>query len=143
MARIFLLSLVFVIFSCTQKEASTPSQTLNEVIAADNAGDLEKVIAHYADDAILIPSGSNDIVGKNAIREHYRNIFANSSMQLQSTANEIIDVRELTIMRGITTGKSISKTDSSSTAVNDKFLMILKKESGSWKVYRLMWSKNQ
>lgn len=142
MTRIFFLLLVLMV-SCKQKEESTPAKTLAEVIAADNAGDLDKLISNYAEDAILIPSGSNDIVGKNAIREYYRNIFAGSSLQLQWGANEIIDAHELTIMRGITTGKSISKADSSATQVNDKYLMVLKKQSGGWKVYRLMWSKNQ
>jgi uncharacterized protein (TIGR02246 family) len=143
MNKSFVLLLVFIIFSCEQKEDSTPSKTLDEIIQADNAGDLEKVISNYTDDAILIPSGDVDIIGKNAIREHYRNIFLNSAFQLTSTANEIIDARDVTIIRGNTTGKIISKKDSSSTPVNDKFLMVMKKQSGKWKIYRLTWSKNQ
>jgi uncharacterized protein (TIGR02246 family) len=143
MNKSFVLLLVFIIFSCEQKEDSTPSKTLDEIIQADNAGDLEKVISNYTDDAILIPSGDVDIIGKNAIRENYRNIFLNSSMQLKSSANEIINARDLTIIRGNTTGKIISKKDSSATPVNDKFLMLMKKQSGKWKIYRLMWSKNQ
>ncbi len=142
MNKSFVLLLVSIIFSCGQNEDSTPSKTLDEIIQADNAGDLEKVISNYTDDAILIPSGSVDIIGKNAIREHYRNIFLNSTFQLKSTANEIIDARDLTIIRGNTEGKIISKKDSSSAPVNDKFLMVMKKQLGKWKIYRLTWSKN-
>jgi uncharacterized protein (TIGR02246 family) len=142
MNKAFLLLVALITFSCEQKGDSTPSKTLDETIQADNAGDLEKVISNYTDDAILIPTGNVDIIGKNAIREHYRNIFLNSGMQLKSSANEIIDVRDLTIIRGNTTGSLISKKDSTSTPVNDKFLMVMKKQSGKWKIYRLMWSKN-
>jgi ketosteroid isomerase-like protein len=109
MNKAFLLLLSFIIFSCEPKEDSTPSKTLDEIILADNAGDLEKAISNYTDDAILIPSGNVDIIGKNAIRENYRNIFLNSSMQLKASANEIIDARDLTIIRGNSTGKIISK----------------------------------
>lgn len=141
MRKFLLLLTVMASFSCAQKQDSTPSKTLDETIQADNAGDLEKLIGNYSDDAILIPAGSNDIVGKNAIREHYRNIFSNSSFQLSATATEIIDGKDLTVIRGSTTGKIISKKDSSSSTVNDKFLMLLKKQSGKWKIYRLTWSK--
>ena len=141
MKKFLLLATVLAAFSCEQKKDSPPSKTLEETIQADNAGDLEKLIANYTDDAILIPAGSVDIVGKNAIREHYRNIFSNSSLQLNASATEIIDGKDLTVIRGNTTGKIISKNDSSSSPVNDKFLMLLKKQSGTWKIYRLTWSK--
>ena len=143
MNKTILMLLSFAILSCDRKQDSTPSKTLDETIQADNAGNLEKVVENYTDDAILIPASSNDIVGKNAIREHYRNIFLNSTFQLTATANEIIDARDVTIVRGNTTGKIISKKDSSSAAVNDKFLMVMKKQSGKWRIFRLTWSKNQ
>jgi uncharacterized protein (TIGR02246 family) len=141
MNKLVLPLVLFAVFSCAQKQDSTPSKTLDETIRADNTGDLEKLIENYTDDAILIPAGSTDIVGKNAIKEHYRNLFSNSSLELKATATEIIDGSDLTVIRGNTTGKIISKKDSSSAAVNDKFLMLLKKQSGKWKIYRLTWSK--
>ncbi|MER3498144.1 MAG: hypothetical protein C4308_05635 [Chitinophagaceae bacterium] len=138
----FFISACILFAGCGNKEESTPSKTLTEVIAADNAGDLDKVIAYYTEDAILIPAGSSDIIGKNAIREHYRNIFTTSVLQLQASSNEIIDANDWTIIRGNTTGKVIFKADSSATAVNDKFIMVLKKDDGRWKIYRLMWSSH-
>jgi ketosteroid isomerase-like protein len=137
---IFFLA-AFISFSCKNEPAPPPLQTLNDIMQADSAGDVDKVIALYMDDAILIPSDKSDIVGINAIRENYRNIFANSSLQLKATANEIIESGDLAIIRGNTNGNVISKKDSSSVTVNDKFLMMLKKQSGKWKIYRLMWSK--
>jgi ketosteroid isomerase-like protein len=131
----------FILFSCKNEPASPPVQTLNDIMQADSAADVDKVISLYTDDAILIPSDKSDIVGINAIRENYRNIFATSTLQLKATASEIIESGELTIIRGYTNGNVISKKDSSSVAVNDKFLMMLKKQSGKWKIYRLMWSK--
>lgn len=140
LSAIFFLA-AFISFSCKNEPAPPPVQTLNDIMQADSAGDVDKVIALYMDDAILIPSDKSDIVGINAIRENYRNIFANSSLQLKATANEIIESGDLAIIRGNTNGNVISKKDSSSVTVNDKFLMMLKKQSGKWKIYRLMWTK--
>ena len=135
--------LVALFFSCKNEPASPPVQTLNDIMQADSAGDVDKVISLYTDDAILIPSNKSDIVGINAIRENYRNIFSGSTLRLKATTNEIIESGDLTIIRGSTTGNVISKKDSSSVTVNDKFLMMLKKQSGKWKIYRLMWSKSE
>lgn len=132
---------VSIFFSCKNEASLPPVQTLNDIMQADSAGDVDKVISLYTDDAILIPSDKSDIVGINAIRENYRGIFANSTLQLKATANEIIESGDLTIIRGSTNGNVVSKKDSSSVNVNDKFLMMLKKQSGKWKIYRLMWSK--
>jgi uncharacterized protein (TIGR02246 family) len=133
----------FIFFSCKNEPGAPPVETLNDIMQADSAGDVDKVISLYTDDAILIPSDRGDIIGINAIRENYRNIFANSTLRLKATTNEIIESGELTIIRGNTAGIVISKRDSSSVTVNDKFLMMLKKQSGKWKIYRLMWSKSQ
>ena len=139
LCEVFVAILIFC--SCKNQPASAPVQTLNDIMQADSASDIDKVVSLYADDAILIPSDRDDIVGIHAIRENYRNIFSNSTLQLKATTNEIIESGDLTIIRGNTTGNIISKKDSSSVAVNDKFLMMLKKQSGKWKIYRLMWSK--
>jgi hypothetical protein len=45
------LPMLFYVFACEQKQNS-PSKTLDETIQADNAGDLERLIDNYADDAI-------------------------------------------------------------------------------------------
>ena len=141
---ILIFFLAVFVLSCKQNDtaSSTPSQTLHEIMQADSTGDLEKVISLYTEDAILIPAASADIIGKNAIREHYRNIFAGSKLLLQSSTNEIIESSDWTIIRGNTTGNLISKTDSTAAPVNDKYLMIMKKQSKKWKIYRLMWAKN-
>ena len=141
--NIILTLFAFILLSCKQNPSLTPAQTLDEIMKADSTGDPDKVASLYAEDAILIPSGKADIVGRNAIRENYRNIFANSIVQLKATANEIIESGEWTIIRGSTNGNIVSKRDSTSAQVDDKFLMMLKKQSGAWKIYRLMWSKNQ
>jgi len=140
MATLFLAGFIL---SCKNETSSAPVQTLNEIMQADSAGDVDKVVSLYSNDGILIPSNKGDIIGINAIRENYRNIFANSVLRLKASANEIIESGDLTLIRGTTTGIVISKKDSSSVTLNDKFLMILKKHSGKWKIYRLMWSKAQ
>ena len=81
--KIILALFLFILFSCKQNPSLTPAQTLDEIMKADSTGDPDKVASLYADDAILIPSGRADIIGKNAIRENYRNIFANSRLQVK------------------------------------------------------------
>jgi uncharacterized protein (TIGR02246 family) len=123
--------------------AVSPIETLNEIVKSDNAGNLEKIATLFTDDAILIPAGRKNATGKNAVREVYRNTFANSDLQLAMTAAEVMESGDFAIIRGNVTGTATPKNSGGPITVNDKFLMILKKESDGWKVHRWMFSSDK
>src|SRR5262245_14011482 len=50
--------------------------TLQRLIAADNARDLEAVLACYSDDVTWLPPGEPPVSGKDAVRARYGKLFA-------------------------------------------------------------------
>jgi uncharacterized protein (TIGR02246 family) len=138
-----LSSLLFLfIISCKPKR-NDPAYTVHEIIKADNAGDIEKVLSLYTNDAVLIPAGKANIIGKDLIRKNYETIFSTSRLELHPLVIEVTRSGELSVIRGIISGNVLNLKDSSSAIVNDKFLMALKNIEGTWKIHRLMWSKNE
>jgi len=145
--RLFKLShiayfILLVIVSC-KSDRDSPDRTLSEIMNADNAADVDKIVSLYTADAILMPAGKPNITGSEAIRKNYENIFSVSKLELTATPDEVHESEEFAIIRGTTTGKVHNLKDSSVINVNDKFIMMLKKIAGEWKIYRLMWSKNE
>jgi ketosteroid isomerase-like protein len=140
--KYLLLLFLTILFSCTD-EIRPPVETLNSVIEADNRGDIEAVLAHYTDDAILMPPGKAMISGKEAIRKNYATIFESSALQLYPVIEEIIQSDKLTVIRGAVRGSVTAKSNKAITPVNDKFLMVLSKRSSAWKISRLIWSRNE
>jgi len=137
------LLFIALLFSCqADRQNSNPAEVLKWIIQADNKGDLEKVMALYDKDAVLMPAGEENITGQAAIRENYKTIFETRDLQLHPRINELIETGDYAVIRGTITGKASSKTDSTETIVNDKFLMALKKDRKSnWKIHHLMWSR--
>ena len=138
---IFSSFLLFLFLSCSNTNQD-PETILSEIMKADNAADVERIVSLYTDDAMLIPAGKPNISGNDAIRKNYENIFSSSRLQLSAKANEVIESGKTAIIIGNTTGNVTNLKDSSIASVNDKFIMILKVVNGQWKIYRLMWGKD-
>jgi ketosteroid isomerase-like protein len=141
-ACFILPGLMLAAVSCSN-QTSGPKETLDAIILADNAGDIEKVVALYCTDAVLLPPGRANISGQSAIRQNYTGIFSSSTLHLRATTDTIEQCGQLATITGTTSGQSISKSGTDTVNVNDKFMMVLKKISGRWKIYRLMWNKAQ
>src|SRR5262245_14838844 len=46
------------------------------IVDADNRRDIERVLAYYAADAVLMPPGEAPVAGRDAIRPRYEALFA-------------------------------------------------------------------
>lgn len=127
--------------------SSSTDQTRNEILAvvtgilnADNHADIEKVLSFYHTDAVLMPPLRDEIKGKENIRRNYEAIFATSLLSLTPEIEEITITKDFALCKGRTKGEVVMKADSSTRPINDKFMMILKKEEGSWKIKTLIWN---
>ncbi len=117
-------------------------QLVADLIAADNARDLESVLAVYADDALLLPPGRQPLSGKAAVRENYRTLFDNYQPEITLTAEEMVVADDWGYIRGVTGGRLIPMDGGEVTVLSDKFLMIVTRQPDqSWKVARLIWNR--
>jgi len=147
-----MLWLAFTVASCSpaQQERSADQADVDsirtviaDIIAADNAGNLERVLALYTDDVILMPPGGDIIRGKPAAREHYRNIFQHTELDLTFVSEETQAVGDWAFDRGTTRGRAVPRSGGTATPIDDKYLMILKRQAdGTWRIARLIWNRN-
>lgn len=122
-------------------EKAAVEQTLREIIAADNRGDLEAIVNLYAPDAVLIPPDENPVTGREAIRRRYSDGFSQFSMEVSFDSAETVLAGEWAFNRGKTTGTLIWLDGRPPTPLNDDYLMILEKSPRSgWQIHRLIWN---
>lgn len=115
-------------------------RTVERLITADNAGDLAGVLACYADDVVWLPPDGEVVAGKAAVRPRYERLFAS---YVPDVALEVTEVRAgdaLAFVRGFTRGVLRPKRGGEPTRVNDKFLAVLHRDAGAWRISHLMWS---
>lgn len=115
------------------------ANTLLRLLEADNAGDLEGIVARYSDDIVLMPPNSAPLSGKPIVRERYRSILAASALKLRAEIDELKVDGDTAWIRGTTLGETVPKDGGAARPVRDNFLMLMRREADEWRITRLMW----
>ena len=100
------------------------------------ARDLEKIMAHYVDDAVLIAPGIQPLIGKEAIRSVLKEMLADNALSEDFQADRV-DVAKSGDL-GYTQGAyTLTLTDSTTKKpIHDKgsYVTVYKKQAdGSWR----------
>ena len=122
---------------------TTPTDVLNGLMRADNAGDLEGVLALYADDAVLLPPNEPLVSGRAAIRARYTRVFGTTRMEVRFEPDVVRMDGSLAYLRGHTIGKRVSVDGSKTEDLGNKFLMVFTRNRADWRIAALMWSPDR
>lgn len=122
--------------------ASTPRELLKTLERADNASDLETVLALYADDAVLLPPGETSVRGKTAIRARYTGLFSRTRMDARFEIDDERTASDVGYIRGRTIGHRTA-TDGRVEDLTGKFVMLLMRRDGRWRISSLIWNADK
>ena len=103
-------------------------------------GDLETVVALYAEDAVLLPANAPEAKGRDAIRKYYAAEFAGlkpgeAGMILESTQGVSGNL-------GWSSGRSKDSAANGATTWTGKFLSVSRKVNGKWLYIRDTWNSD-
>ena len=135
---------------CNQQQKSTPDtraadeESIRAVnpswFKAYNAGDVNSIVALYAEDAVVSPPGASPAHGHSAIREYLNKDVAASSgagTTLNGAATTDVGVSgDL----GWEWGTFTVKDKSGTTVDNGKYLTVYEKRNGKWLIIRDIWN---
>ena len=134
------LLLLFVLCTASTAAQKTPSEVLQRIIAANNHADLNAVEQLYADDAVWLPPKGPTVEGKPAILARYKQSFATVKLHYTLVEVESHASGDWAFSRGTTEGTATPVAGGEPRKIHDKYLMILRREHGIWKIARLMWN---
>ena len=128
----------------TEADVEAISKLLGDYESALNAGNLDSVMALYADDAVFMPVNAPAQLGEEAIRVFYQtNIFEQTTLNLAFTAVETEVLGEWAFARTDITGTAGGKLSIEPDQVDNKTLFILQQDNdGSWKIARYIFNSN-
>lgn len=113
------------------------------IIEADNASAIDRVLAYYAPEAVLLPPGQPPVVGKASIRPRYEAMFAAFAPALVARMDEACVSGSLAFVRGHNRGRLASRKGGPDQAVDDPYLMLLARGAdGAWRITHLMWHRS-
>lgn len=127
------------------QDAATPAAqavraVATGIVAADNAADVEAVLAFYAEGAVLIPPDGEAITDRRTIRQRYEALFCAEQAELVAHVDDVSVSGDLAIVRGRNSGRFLSRTTGVERPVADVYLMALRQGvDGRWRISHLMW----
>ena len=129
----------------TPDDISEVRATISRLIRADNASDLDIVMSCYTQDAIFLPPNDAPTIGLAAIMMRYESLFDRFKPELVCESFETLVGRDFAIDCGVTHGRLVPRDGSEPREINDKYLMVLRRdESGDgWLISRLIWNQNR
>jgi uncharacterized protein (TIGR02246 family) len=111
---------------------------------AQDAGDAEACVAHWADDGVLLPPNEPAVSGREALISWYRRVFNESRFAFRISFDEIQVVGGWSFARGSYAGSIIPKDGSEPIHEEGKYLEIHKRDAdGSWKFARHIWNSDR
>jgi uncharacterized protein (TIGR02246 family) len=125
--------------SADDPEAAQVRAAATGIVDADNARALERVLGYYAADAILLPPGDPIVHGRDRIRPVYVALFANSQPEIVTRVDEVCVSGPMAFVRGHNGGRMRGLGGSPDRALDDDFLMILRKDGDRWQISHLIW----
>jgi uncharacterized protein (TIGR02246 family) len=116
---------------------------LSGLSAADNDGNLDSVVSHYREDAILLPPNASVVAGRPAIRAWYeQGLFRHFRCEVSFDADETEVSGDWAFARGYINGRLNPKADEPLIKLHEKFIMILRRDQDGWKIARLIWNSD-
>ena len=160
MKRFMIIPFVFLLcftFGCQQAEEVAEEPVVDveadieaikkiseEWSAAFNAGNIDKLVSLFTDDAVRIPPNKPVQIGKEAIRGWIQWLFDQVIMEHES---ELVDVKvssDLAFFRCTWAKISTPKDKGESRKHNGNYVSIVQKQpDGSWKIICNSWSHEQ
>jgi uncharacterized protein (TIGR02246 family) len=112
------------------------------IIAADNERSVDRVLAFYAPDALLLPPNEAPVSGYAAIRPRYETLFRDFTPAIEARIEEVCVSGSIGYVRGHNGGWLRSRTGGSDRALDDSYLMLLARNAdGRWRITHLMWHR--
>jgi uncharacterized protein (TIGR02246 family) len=141
MRKIVFIAHVLLLLSCNQTkvdqkaEGEKVMQLSKEWSQAASAGDVEKIVSYWADDAVLMSAGQPVLNGKQAIRKMVEESYKMPGFRISWQPQSVV-VSESGDMAYLIENSQVSFTDSTGmpVTINNKAVSIWRKQAGgSWR----------
>ena len=145
---ISLMGAAALLLACTEQPLTTEAEQairdLHEgATVALGEGDLDGLMAVYADDVISLPPGQPALVGRAAVRAVWEASLAEYDVQVTVDIEEVRVTAEWAFERGTFEMQLTPKAGGPTISDIGKYLDVLRQVDGQWKYWRMSWNSSQ
>jgi ketosteroid isomerase-like protein len=124
-------------------DVAAVARTVATFDSCARTGALDVFMGYSADDIVALMPDQPAMVGKEAVREFYRDFYGSFDVEMQHAPVETDVIGDLVISRGAASGSLTPKAGGQPMPFNNKYLMIFRRQGdGSLKVWRVAANSN-
>lgn len=108
-----------------------------------NASDVESTLALYGSEPVFMPQHAPALVGRDAVRAGYEQVFATIKLDVRFEVHEVHETGDWAWARTSSAGRTrILAADVEVTEGNNE-LFVFRRERGEWRIHRYLFATNQ
>jgi uncharacterized protein (TIGR02246 family) len=116
---------------------------MDKYAAALGSGDVEALVGLYSPKGVFMREEMKAVVGQDALRAAYKEIFASLKVDLQFTIREAEESGDMAWLRSVSKGTvKILKTGVEAKQGYNQ-LVVFRKEGGAWKIRAYLYGSNR
>lgn len=126
--------------------AGDPAQLVSimeRYAAALRSNNVEALVALYAVDGVFMREDMPAVVGRDALRAAYRQVFATLKVDVAFTIQETEAVGDMAWLRATSKGKIKVLATGVETSNSFGELVVFRREQGVWRIRSYMYASNQ
>ncbi|MDZ7589989.1 MAG: nuclear transport factor 2 family protein [Rubrivivax sp.] len=108
-----------------------------------NTNDIESILNLYGEAPVFMPQHAPALVGREAVRAGYRQVFETIKLNIEFTIHEVEVVGYTAWARTSSAGRTRILAAGIEIAEGNNELFVFKRENGDWKIHRYLLSTTE
>lgn len=111
--------------------------------AALNSNDIDTILNLYGREPVFMPQHAPALVGRDAVRAGYEQVFATIKLDVRFTIHEVEEIGTWAWARTSSAGRTRILAADAELAEGNNELFVFRREDGAWKIHRYLFSTTQ
>ena len=118
-------------------------QILQKYEQALNASDPDAVLALYGSDPVFMPQHAPAMVGREAVRKAYEQVFASIRLAIRFEVFEVEVLGDQAWARTSSAGRTTVLANGQLLDEGNNELFVFRREGGEWRIHRYLFASNR
>jgi ketosteroid isomerase-like protein len=111
--------------------------------AALNSNAIDAILDLYGSEPVFMPQHAPALVGRDAVRAGYEQVFATIKLDVRFEIHEIEEAGDYAWARTSSAGRTRILAAGVEVAEGNNELFVFRRENGAWKIHRYLFSTTQ
>jgi uncharacterized protein (TIGR02246 family) len=121
----------------------TIQSVLKTYETALNNNDTATILGLYGSDPVFMPQHAPALVGRDAVRTGYEQVFATIKLAIRFDVHEIQEAGDWAWARTSSAGRTKILAAGMEVQEGNNELFVFRRENGVWKIHRYLFATNQ